>query len=150
MALAVAIFGIMIDWRPVELAAGALLIGWAIYHAVYGHRHRVRVGMQTGLSGLALWSFLMATVHGAGLMLIPVLIPLCMAASPARVITASGSLSLSLAAVGVHTLAMLLVTGLIAIIVYKWFGLAFLRHAWINLDMLWVVALTGVGFYLLF
>jgi hypothetical protein len=106
--------------------------------------------MQTGLSGLALWSFLMATVHGAGLMLIPVLIPLCMAASPARVITASGSLSLSLAAVGVHTLAMLLVTGLIAIIVYKWFGLAFLRHAWINLDMLWVVALTGVGFYLLF
>src|ERR1700750_571240 len=57
--------------------AGLVLIGWAGWHALYGHQRRVRVGMQTGLLGLVLWSFLMASAHGAGLMLIPVLAPIC-------------------------------------------------------------------------
>lgn len=65
-------------------------------------------------AGIALWSCLMATVHGAGLMLVPALVPLCLSDSPARAITASGSLPLTLAAVGVHLAAMLLTTGLIA------------------------------------
>lgn len=150
VALSVVFLGIVIDRRSIEIAAGMVLIIWAIYHALYGHRQRVRVGMQTGISGLAVWSFLMATAHGAGLMLIPVLVPLCLAATPAQVITASGSLPLSLAAVGVHTLAMLSVTGVIAVIVYQWFGLAFLRRAWINLDLLWMIALVGAGVFLLF
>src|SRR6266702_1087010 len=59
------------------------LLPIALGHAIYGHRHRLRVGMQTGLAGLALWSFLMASAHGAGLMLIPVLIPLCLSGAPA-------------------------------------------------------------------
>ena len=87
---AVVAMGVTIELRPLRIASGFLLIAWAIYHLLYGHRHRVRVGMQTGLLGLAFWSFLMATAHGAGLMLIPVLIPLCVAATPAREITASG------------------------------------------------------------
>ena len=57
------------------IGAGLLLLGWAAYHWRFGHRHRVRVGMQTGLWGLAVWSFLMATAHGAGLMLWPALMP---------------------------------------------------------------------------
>jgi hypothetical protein len=65
-------------------------------------------------AGLALWSFMMCTLHGAGLMLVPALIPLCLASSPAREITASGSLLLALAAVGVHMGAMLAVTGAVA------------------------------------
>lgn len=63
---------------------------------------------------LVLWSFMMSTLHGAGLMLVPALIPLCIRDVPAREITASGSLMLALAAVGVHTTAMLAVTGVIA------------------------------------
>ncbi|MCQ4163139.1 hypothetical protein [Tahibacter harae] len=65
-------------------------------------------------AGIALWSCLMATVHGAGLMLVPALVPLCLSDSPARAITASGSLPLALAAIGVHLAAMLLTAGLIA------------------------------------
>ncbi len=146
---AVVALGVLVDQRIIRLAAGALLIAWAIYHALYGHRHRVRVGMRTGMAGLALWSFLMATAHGAGLMLVPVLIPLSLAATPAHEITASGSLPVSLAAIGVHTLAMFVVTGAIAVIVYEWLGLAFLRRGWINLDLLWTTALVGAGAFLL-
>ena len=73
------------------------------YHWLYGHRHRVRVGMTAGALGLALWSFLMATAHGAGLMLVPALVPLC----SSMPIIGSGSLLISLAAVAVHTLATL-------------------------------------------
>ena len=126
-----------------------MLIAWAIYHTVYGHRHRVRVGMQTGMAGLAVWSFLMASAHGAGLMLVPVLIPLGLAATPAGEVTDSGPLLMSLAAVGVHTAAMLAVTGAIAVMVYKWLGLGFLRRGWINLDFLWTTALVGAGAFLL-
>jgi len=141
--------GILIDQAAIRVFAGVLLIGWAMYHAVYGHRHRVRVGMRTGMLGLALWSFVMATAHGAGLMLVPVLIPLCLAATPAREITASGSLAVSLGAIGVHTLAMLSVTGLIAVTVYEWLGLAFLRRGWVNLDLIWILALVMAGVFLL-
>ena len=146
---AVVFFATLIDQRLLQRVAGVLLIGWAAYHALYGHRHRVRVGMQTGMTGLALWSFLMATAHGAGLMLLPAVIPLCLASTPAREITASGSLAISLAAISVHTLAMLSVTGLIAFIVYEWFGLAFLRRGWINLDLIWTLALGSTGAFLL-
>ncbi|RZL89249.1 MAG: hypothetical protein EOP82_20365 [Variovorax sp.] len=101
---------------------------------------------QAGHAGLALWSFLMATAHGAGLMLVPALVPLCFAGDPAREITASGSLVLALAAVGVHTAAMLATTGVIATGVCR--GIAMhprllsghaLRQAWTA-----ALAVTGV------
>jgi len=82
VAMGVVLLGIVVDQRTIQIAAGILLIAWAIYHALYGQRHRVRFGMQVGMVGLAAWSFLMASAHGAGLMLVPVLIPLCLAASP--------------------------------------------------------------------
>jgi len=141
--------GIIIDLGIFQLAAGTLLIAWAVYHLAYGRRHRLNVGLQTGMAGLVLWSFLMATAHGAGLMLVPVLIPLCQAATPARELTASGSLPVSLAAIGVHTIAMLAVTGTIAVVVYKGLGLDFLRRGWINFDVLWTVALIGAGGFLI-
>jgi hypothetical protein len=140
--------GAAIDERPFLIGAGLLLIAWAIYHQLYGHRHRVRVGMRTGQIGLVLWSFLMATAHGAGLMLLPALVPLCLASSPAHAI-AGGSLAMALAAVGVHTAAMLAVSGAIAVIVYEWAGLAMLRTAWLNFDAIWTVALVTTGLVLL-
>ncbi len=149
VTLAVVALGLVVDQRVVRGAAGVVLIGWAVYHALYGSRHRVRVGMRTGLAGLALWSFLMATAHGAGLMLLPILLPLHRAASPGHHAMAGGPLAVSLAAVAVHTLAMLATTGAIAIVVYEWVGLAFLRRGWINLDLLWTLALVATGVILL-
>ena len=149
VALAVVSLGVVVDQRTLRSAAGALLIGWAAYHTLYGSRHRVRFGMQVGMLGLGAWSFLMASAHGAGLMLVPVLIPLCLAGSPAQELTASGSLPIALAAVGVHTLAMLATTAVIALAVYQWLGLAFLRKGWVNLDLLWTIALVATGLVLL-
>jgi hypothetical protein len=140
VALGVVALGAVIDQRILYLVAGVLLIGWAAYHQLYGSRHRVRVGMRTGLAGLVLWSFLMASAHGAGLMLAPALLHLDHGGSAAGV---------SLAAVGVHTLAMLVVTGAIAVVVYEWVGVAFLRRGWINLDRVWTGALVATGILLI-
>jgi len=149
IVLVVVLLDRVVDQRAVSIASGLVLIGWAAYHQLYGSRHRVRVGMRTGLAGLGLWTFLMASAHGAGLMLVPILIPLGHGGSHAGHLPASGSLSLALAAVAVHTLAMLAVTGGIAVVVYDWVGLAFLRRGWINLDLLWTAALAATGLVLL-
>jgi hypothetical protein len=137
--------GTLIDPGTFRAAAGSLLLLWAAYHWFFGHGHRVRIGMTTGLAGLGLWSFLMATSHGAGLMLLPALLPLC-AGKPAL---GGETLLLSLAAVGVHTAAMLTVMGLVALIVYDWLGLTVLRHGWINFDLLWTGALVATGLALI-
>jgi hypothetical protein len=145
VAASVVAMGTVVNAAAIRLIAGGVLIVWAGYHWFYGHRHRVRVGMTVGVMGLALWSFLMATAHGAGLMLVPALMPLC-AAMPA---IGSGSLLVSLAAVAVHTLAMLAVTGLIALVVHEWVGLAFLRRSWFNFDLLWAGGLVTTGLTLM-
>ena len=140
--------GIFLDERVLTKAGGMLLIAWAAWHVLYGHRHRVRVGMQTGLVGLGFWSLLMATAHGAGLMLLPVALPLCLG-GPGAELTASGSLIVALAVIGVHTGAMLVVIATIAVVVYEWVGLAFLRRGWINIDYLWSIALAASGAWML-
>jgi hypothetical protein len=146
---AVVTLGLVVDRRILELTAGAVLLGWAFYYALYGHRHRVRVGMQTGMVGLGVWSFLMSTGHGAGLMLVPVIVPLCLSASPTTEFLAAGTLPLALAAVAVHSGAMLAVTAAMAGVVYEWMGLAFLRRGWINLDRIWIGALAATGLILI-
>ena len=141
--------GLVLDHATVSRAAAAMLIGWAVWHAVRGHRQRLRIGMQTGLTGLALWSFLMSSAHGAGLMLIPVLLPLCLSGSPSGRLTASGSLLVALAALGIHTAAMLATMMAVSLIVYDWVGLAFLRSGWVNLDLIWIAALGLCGVLLM-
>jgi hypothetical protein len=139
--------GLLVDARALRIACGIALIGWALYHWRYRHRHRVRFGMQTGLIGLAAWSFLMATAHGAGLMLWPALMPLCLG-------EASGAghaspMATAMLGVGLHTLAMLTVTAAIAVAVYEWIGVEMLRRTWINVDLIWMWALLGAGAWLL-
>jgi hypothetical protein len=145
VALAFVALGFAVDPRLARYFAGALLIGWAVYHYLYGHRHRVRVGLTTGMAGLAFWSFVMATAHGAGMMLVPVLMPLCLSAAAGG----TSPLPVALAGLTVHTAAMLAVTGLIAVIVYEWIGLAFLRRAWFNIDLVWSAALAAAGLLVL-
>jgi hypothetical protein len=149
VALAVLALGLTLDQRAIRIGAGVVLIGWAVYHQIYGARHRVRVGMRVGLAGLALWSFLMASAHGAGLMLVPILMPLAAPDSHASHVMTGSSLSVSLLAVGIHTFVMLVVTGGIAVVVYDWVGLAFLRRGWVNLDRVWAGSLVATGLILI-
>lgn len=104
------------DRTVLQALAGMLLVVLALRHWLGRKTRPGRTG--AGGAGLALWSFMMSTAHGAGL-LVPALIPLCMGDGLAREITASGSLALALAAVAVHTAAMLAVTGLMAIFVCR-------------------------------
>jgi hypothetical protein len=143
VAAVLVVAGVALAPSSLRILAGLLLIGWAVYHWRFGHRHRVRFGMQVGLAGLAGWSFLMATAHGAGLMLWPALMPLC---APSSV---DQPWLPALAGVLVHTAAMLVTTGAIAALVYEWAGLALLKSAWINLDLVWSVALAATGAILL-
>lgn len=97
--------------------AGALLVSLVLMHAWRHVRGAAacRSPERTGQAGLALWSFAIATLHGAGLMLVPALVPLCLGNAPGRTITASGSMWLALAALAVHMAAMLLVTSGLAL-----------------------------------
>ncbi|WP_322030383.1 hypothetical protein [Paraburkholderia sp. J76] len=122
---------------------GALLIAWAAWQHAYGHRHRARVGMTVGFAGLAAWSALMATMHGAGLMLMPALLPLCGGASGAA--SVANPLALSLAFTALHTLTTLATTAAIALLAYEYLGLGVLRRGWINFDWLWRGALVATG-----
>lgn len=110
--------GLSMDRVVMQVLAGGLLVVVAIHH-LSGRAKRARV--PAGKTGLALWSFMMSSAHGAGLMLVPVLMPLCVGNGAAQKVTASGSLMLALAAVGVHTAAMIAVTGVIAIGVCRGF-----------------------------
>jgi hypothetical protein len=145
--LAVLALGLVIDHTMLLRFAALVLIGWALWHALYGHLRRVRVGMQTELAGLVLWSFLMASAHGAGLMLIPALQPLCSAAQPAA--QATFGAPVALAALGVHSAAMLATIAAVSLIVYNWTGVDFLRRGWINVDLIWVAVLATCGVILL-
>ena len=144
---AVMALGMAINAGAFRILSGVLLIAWVLYHFLYGHRHRRHIGLRTGLFGLFAWSFAMATAHGAGMMLIPVLMPL--AGRRARPSHAGDELAvIASLAVLVHSLAMLLTTGSVALIVYQWAGLDFLRRGWINLDAIWTAALIGMGLWL--
>ncbi|MDB5974004.1 MAG: putative rane protein [Nevskia sp.] len=112
LVAAAVVLGLAMDRVVLQTQAGVLLAAIVAYHLAGRKTKRARA--PAGHAGLALWSFIMSTAHGAGLMLVPAFIPLCMGDASAREITASGSLMMALAAVGVHTAAMLVVTGVIA------------------------------------
>jgi hypothetical protein len=143
----------LVDSTALRIGAAVTLIAVGLYRLLA--RHRVWVGMQVGAADLIVWSFLMATAHGAGLMLLPVLLgmPIDILHHDhvhMAVATAVGSSAvIALAAVAVHTVVMLAVAGTTAIAVYEWVGLACLRRGWINLDLVWVLALIGAGAILL-
>jgi hypothetical protein len=134
--------------------AGAVLLGFGIYRLVRS-RHLRWVGMRVGFRDLTLWSFLMASTHGAGLMLVPILLawPHTEHGGQMEPDSHAGHLRMVgfgnplrwLVAVGVHSTGHLLVAALIALIVYEKLGLALLRRTWFNLDLLWIVALILSG-----
>lgn len=110
------------DRTTLRVLAGGLLVLVAIVHL--SGRTAKGARSPAGHAAMALWSFMMATAHGAGLMLVPALIPICVGDAQAREIAASRSLTLALVAVGVHSAAMLGVTGVMATGVCGGFELA--------------------------
>ncbi|MFI6522542.1 hypothetical protein ACIBF1_43815 [Spirillospora sp. NPDC050679] len=128
--------------QAVAIGGGLLLTGFGLWRLL-SRRHFRWVGMKISLPQLAGWSFLMSSVHGAGLMLLPVL-----ASAPApkgHDHGLGGGVSAGLFVTGVHTLAMFAAAGLVAVLVYEVVGLAVLRRAWFDLDRVWAVALVGAG-----
>lgn len=156
VVFAVIWLGMAIDPETFRIVSGLLLVAWGVYHWLYGHRHHFHIGVATGLAGLGVWSFLMATAHGAGMMLIPVLMPLehahhaDHAGAHAGHAMATGSFAISALGILVHSLAMLIVTGAIALLVYQSAGFEVLKRSPINLDLAWTIALIGMGAWLLF
>ena len=129
-----------------------ILLAFGVYKLFNYSRHPRWVGMKVGMGGLFIWSFLMATAHGAGLMAVPALLGVARlyssyCGSPDRQMPQGVGV---LMAIGAHTLTMLVVMGAIAWIVYKKLGLAVLRQKWINFDLIWAVALLMVGGITLF
>jgi len=126
----------------VKIAVALLLIGFGVYR-IAGKGHTRWGGMQVGFKDLTIWSFLMASAHGAGLMLLPIVLGMTdvhgghdMAMKSAAFDVRSQAL-----AVAIHTSGYLLVTGIFAWVVYTKLGLALLRKNWFNLDLIWAVAL---------
>src|SRR3954469_15186681 len=112
--------GLSMDRVALQILAGGLLFVVVICHVSGRMPKRARI--PAGHAGLVLWSFIMSSAHGAGLMLVPVLMPLCLGNGAEQKITASGSLMLALAGIGVHTAAMLAVTGVVAMGVCRGFS----------------------------
>ncbi|MDI3287143.1 hypothetical protein [Polyangium sp. 15x6] len=130
---------------------GGVLVAFGIFKLVRP-RHPRWVGMRVSARDLVVWSFLMATAHGAGLMLLPVFVlgednpapchgPSCHDAAGISLSSPGGYL----AAISLHTLAMLAVSAIVALIVYYKVGLAMLRRAWFDLDRVWAGALILAG-----
>jgi hypothetical protein len=140
-----------IDTTLLRPAAAACLIGFGVFRLARGYRHAFGTGAQVGFFDLALWSFLMATAHGAGLMVMPLLLELPPGAATSHgahdpaMVTFTGPLWTGVLAVVVHTLAMVIAAGLIAWLIFSWIGLAVLRRAWINFDLAWSIALVATG-----
>jgi hypothetical protein len=137
-----------ISTAPLQWLTAFSLIGFGLYKVFHYYRHPRWVGMKVGLADLTWWSFLMATAHGAGLMIVPALLGIIQKHNGYAYeahhtqIAAGGSMALAIA---LHTLSMLVVMAVIAWAVYKWVGLAILRQRWINFDLVWAVALLVVG-----
>jgi hypothetical protein len=149
VVLAAVFLGMALPLMVIRYLVGALLLGLGIYCLVR-HRHPRWVKMRVGFRDLTVWSFLMASAHGAGLMLLPVLlagntVEAVSESTAHNHLSGAASPAAGLLATAVHTAGYLAVTGLIAWVVYQKFGLELLRKSWFNLDLLWAVALVVAG-----
>jgi hypothetical protein len=131
----------------VKIAVAAALVGLGLYRLVRS-RHFAWGGMRVGFRDLTIWSFLMASAHGAGLMVLPVVIGLgVVQAAPGDHVhmQAAQDPQTLVTATLVHTAGYLILTAALALVVYQKLGLALLRTAWFNLDRVWAIALITTG-----
>jgi hypothetical protein len=135
-----------------KLTVASILIAVGLYR-LWRHRHPRFGGMQVGFRDLTIWSFLMASAHGAGVMVLPFVVGMPGAIASAGLAGAAhaahlpdaGTAWTGVLALGVHTAAYLAVMMIVAWTVYAKVGLGVLRKAWFNLDWLWTVVLVAAG-----
>ena len=152
VATVVALFagaGVVLPFDVVKAVMAVTLVTLGIYR-LWRHRHPRFGGMQVGFRDLTVWSFLMASAHGAGFMVLPFVMstPGTLSAAGHHRHTASVHSTMAAAdaiAVAIHTVAYLAVMTLVAWVVYRKLGLSLLRTAWINVDWLWAAALVVTG-----
>jgi hypothetical protein len=142
---------IVVSADALHVLVPGLLISMGLYR-LWRHGHPRFGGMQVGFRDLTAWSFLMASAHGAGLMVLPFVMqppaPLSAASPPHahHIVSASANVAaVNVLALAVHTLSYLTVMTLAAWIVYRKLGLGLLRTAWFNVDRAWAAALVVTG-----
>lgn len=141
----------LVEWEvQIRVAAGLLVIAMGIYLLI--NRRHPKILARVHPARLALWSFLAAMAHGAGLMLVPIFLGICAVApddtghSAAQALMGNNVITAFLVAL-VHTLAMTVAGGAIAVVIYLWLGLKFLSKTWFNLDVVWALSLIVVGIF---
>jgi hypothetical protein len=146
VVLAASLLGFALPLMAVRYFVAVLLVGLGIYSLV-GHRHPRWIRMQVGFRDLTVWSFLMASAHGAGLMIVPVLLGsnAVEAADHGAGHHMAATPLVGLLATVIHTAAYLAAAGILAWVVYCRFGLALLRKAWFNFNLIWGAALVVTG-----
>lgn len=151
--LLVMVFGWTVPFAWVRGVAASTLIGFGLIR-LWRTRHPKWVGMQVNFWDLTKWSVLMSTAHGAGLMLVPVLLgfrtSFCLTdarwpSSPETFVTSPG---LAIAAVAVHSSTHLLICAVVGWCVYDFVGLSVLRRSWFNVDFVWSLSLLAAGILL--
>ena len=138
-------FVIPLSWLRWPIAG--MLVSFGILRLIR-HRHPRWAGMRVGMFGLTAWSFLMATAHGAGLMVVPVFMGMSMSGAGAHAhhMPATGmATGTAFLATGLHALGYLAVTAFVAVLVFEKLGVGILRRAWFNLDLIWSAALVATG-----
>ena len=160
---AVLVARISLPHSALKFAAAAILFAFGLYR-LFRSRHPNWVGMRVGFGDLTVWSFIMASAHGAGLMLIPLFLKsgdappgISPSSMGSHMHSMSGfgfgnvsSPSLLTGSIAVHTFGYLLATGSVAILVYEKLGVGLLRRAWFNIDLFWMLALMIAGLFILF
>jgi hypothetical protein len=152
VVMVAAFLGTALPLLTIRYSVAALLVGLGIFSLVR-HWHPRWVRMRVGFRDLTAWSFLMASAHGAGLMVLPVLLGSSTAqghtAGHSHMSSAGNPLA-GMLATGIHTVGYLAVTGLVAWAVYRKLGLALLRKTWFNFNVVWGAALVATGLFTLF
>ena len=148
IGLVVALAGLIQIVLPlgyVQIVVAIALISLGIFRLLR-RKHFAWGGMQVGFRDLTFWSFLMASAHGAGLMVLPIVLHTMPPGHEHHMDMASGADPWTgIAATLIHTLGYLSVTALVALLVYRKFGLSLLRRGWFNLDLVWAIALIVTG-----
>jgi hypothetical protein len=154
VAVLVVGLGVIVDPGVLHIAAAAVLIAFGVFRFLRPRWHPRWTKMRVDRRELTLWSFLMSSAHGAGLMVAPVLIggSTAIADGGGHHVEAAGQGPLLATAVGVglHLVAMLAVMGAVALLVYVKLGVGILQRAWINTDAVWAGAFVFAGVVTLF
>ena len=144
-----ALLFVLVAWQhQIQAGASLLVIGFGLLRLIYPRHPRVLARIRP--THLALWSFVVAIAHGAGLMLVPIYLGLCQTAGAdsgheSAAILSTANIEMAMIVSVVHTLAMVSAGGGTAWLVYRYLGLQYVSKSWFNLDTVWALSLILVG-----